>query len=39
MYDNELLCEKLIQISEALDRVARRFKKIHLADDFLVSFP
>ena len=26
MYDNELLCEKLIQISEALDRVARRFE-------------
>ena len=37
MYDNELLCEKLIQISEALDRVARRFEGIHSADDFLVS--
>ncbi len=37
MYDKELLCEKLIQISEALDKVARRFKGINLADDFLVS--
>ena len=37
MYDNELLCEKLIQISEALDRVARRFEGIHSAGDFLVS--
>ena len=27
----------MIQISEALDRVARRFEGIHTADDFLVS--
>jgi uncharacterized protein with HEPN domain len=37
MFDSELLREKLIQISEALDRVARRFEGIHSADDFLVS--
>lgn len=37
MFDSELLREKLIQISEALDRVARRFESIHSADDFLVS--
>ncbi len=37
MYDTELICEKLIQISKALDRVVRRFEDIHSADDFLVS--
>jgi hypothetical protein len=37
MYDIELLYEKLIQISPALDRVARRFNGIHSADDFLSS--
>ncbi len=37
MYDKELLVEKLSQVSNALDRVARRFKGIHSADDFLAS--
>ena len=37
MYDTELLCEKLIQISEALEKVARRFESIHSAEDFLGS--
>lgn len=37
MYDAELLCEKLIQISEALSRVVRRFESINSANDFLVS--
>ena len=37
MYDKELLVEKLSQVSNALDRVARRFKEIHSADDFLAS--
>ncbi len=35
MYDQELLCEKLSQVAEALARVARRFANIHSADDFL----
>lgn len=37
MYDRKLLCEKLTQIAEALERVARRFQNIHSADDFLDS--
>jgi len=37
MYDKELVAEKLIQISDALDRVARRFEGIKSADDFLAS--
>ncbi len=37
MYDKELLVEKLSQVSNALDRVVRRFKGIHSADDFLAS--
>ena len=35
MYDQELLCEKLSQVAEALARTARRFANIHSADDFL----
>ncbi len=35
MYDEELLADKLTQISDALDRVARRFGGINSADDFL----
>lgn len=35
MYDQELLCEKLSQVAEALARVARRFANINSADDFL----
>ena len=35
MYDTELLCERLIQISEALEKVARRFEGINSAEDFL----
>ena len=37
MYDQELLGEKLHQISDALSRVARRFENIHSSDDFLDS--
>jgi len=37
MYDQELLDEKLHQISDALSRVARRFENIHSSDDFLDS--
>ena len=37
MYDQELLGEKLHQISDALARVARRFENIHSSDDFLDS--
>ena len=37
MYDKELVAEKLKQISDALDRVARRFEGIKSADDFLAS--
>ena len=37
MYDQELLDEKLNQIADALARVARRFQRIHSADDFLDS--
>ena len=36
MYDQELLGEKLRQISDALARIARRFENIQSADDFLV---
>jgi uncharacterized protein with HEPN domain len=35
MYDEELLADKLRQVSDALDRVARRFGGINSADDFL----
>ena len=34
MYDQELLCEKLSQVAEALARTARRFANILSADDF-----
>jgi len=37
MYDKELLADKLTQVSDALDRVARRFAGINSADDFLDS--
>lgn len=37
MYDKELVIEKLTQVSNALDRVARRFIGIKSADDFLAS--
>ena len=37
MYDKELISDKLSQISGALDRIARRFKGINSADDFLAS--
>ena len=37
MYDKELVVEKLIQVSDALDRVARRFEGIKSTDDFLAS--
>ncbi len=37
MYDKELVVEKLTQISDALDRVARRFEGIKSAEDFLAS--
>ena len=37
MYDKELLSDKLSQVSDALDRIARRFKGINSADDFLAS--
>ena len=36
MYDREWLCEKLIQISEVLEKVVRRFKGIHEAENFLI---
>lgn len=37
MYDKELVVEKLTQVSDALDRVARRFEGIKSAEDFLAS--
>jgi len=37
MYDQELLGEKLHQISDALAKIARRFETIQSADDFLDS--
>ena len=37
MYDKELLSDKLQQVSDALDRVARRFQGIGSADDFLTD--
>lgn len=37
MCDRELLLDKLTQVSEALDRIARRFAGINSADDFLES--
>ncbi len=37
MYDKELVVEKLTQVSDSLDRVARRFEGIKSADDFLAS--
>lgn len=37
MSDITLIIEKLEQISEALNRVKRRFLGIHTADDFLDS--
>jgi hypothetical protein len=37
MCDLELLLDKLTQVSEALDRIARRFAGINSADDFLES--
>lgn len=37
MYDKELLADKLTQVSDALDRVARRFAGINSANDFLDS--
>jgi uncharacterized protein with HEPN domain len=35
MYDRELLSDKLNQVSDALDRISRRFAEINSADDFL----
>ncbi len=37
MFDQELLGEKLRQISDALAKIARRFETIQSADDFLDS--
>ena len=37
MYDRELIADKLVQVSEALERIVRRFKSINSADDFLNS--
>ena len=37
MYDQELLGEKLHQISDALAKIARRFETIQSADGFLDS--
>lgn len=37
MYDKELLAEKLSQVSNALDRVSRRFQGIKSSDAFLDS--
>ncbi|MBU0945058.1 MAG: DUF86 domain-containing protein [Proteobacteria bacterium] len=37
MYDRELLADKLSQVSDALDRISRRFAEINSADDFLTN--
>ena len=37
MFDQELLGEKLHQVSDALAKIARRFETIQSADDFLDS--